>query len=123
MGVAGDELVRGEGLEEVVEQVQVLPSFDRIGPRFVVVSREEHGDGNAVHGISGKRPADGRLPALFVPLLRPTRRPWRAQVGDAQSPKVLFDGEGDRGFRSGRSSGPGSRAPASMSQRMIVRRL
>ena len=98
MSVAGDDLVGGEDLEKVVEQVEVVAAFLGVRPRFVVVQGQEQRDRNAVHGVAGHVRAERAARGMSAALHRAVRCHLRARDGNTQSPKVLVDRERDGAF-------------------------
>ena len=72
MPVAGDQLVGREVVEQLVEQRQELRGLRAIGPRFVVMARQQQRDRHVADGVVHDRPVGA---ALLV--RRADRPPWR----------------------------------------------
>ena len=91
--VAGDQLVGREVVQQAVEQRQELRGLRAIGPRFVVVARQQQRHGHALDGVVHDRAGSA---APLRP--RPIRRPPAARGCERQrarpAAQVLFDGEG-----------------------------
>jgi hypothetical protein len=85
VSVAGDRLVGREIVEETRQQPEELPRLRAIGPRLVVVARQEQRDGHAAHRVVHDGPF-GSPSLVFRPL-------EQRRIG-ALLLQVLLDGEG-----------------------------
>ena len=100
MTVAGDQLIGSEIVQELFEQRKVLPGLSIIGPRFVVVARQQQRDRYVPHGVVDDGPIGNA--SLFARGAG-SGAPWpERRWSNALLSQVIVDAERDTALEAGR---------------------